>query len=252
MSVGVERADVFEDLAGEERDLARLLEGLDEDSAQRESLCPGWTVADVVLHLAQTQEMVVTTIEGGEGPSFDAGNASNVDELMDRWVAAERGASLAELRARWARACAAAGKSMREADPSKTYTWAATPLKARTLATTRLSEQWIHAHDIADPLAIEYPDTERLWHIARLAHRTIPYAFMRAGADAAPEVHAVLTGPADAVWEFGSPDAPVHVTGTAGEFCRIAARRLDPSEATSIEAKGERAEEVLALLRTYA
>ena len=248
----VERTDVFEDLAAEEREIGRLLAGLDESSANRESLCPGWTVADVVLHLAQTQEMVVTSIEGGEGPSFDAGDASTVDELMDRWVAAERGASLAELRDRWTRACESAGRAMREADPSVTYVWAATPLKARTLATTRLSEQWIHAHDIADPLGIEYADTDRLWHIARLAHRTIPYAFTRAGADAPPEVSAALTGPAGDAWEFGSSDAPVRITGTAGEFCRIAARRLDPKDASSIQAEGEGAEEVLALLRTYA
>ena len=63
--------------------------------------------------------------------------------------------------------------------------WVAGRLSAMTLATTRLSEHWIHAQDIAMPLELSYPDDDRLWHIARLAHRTIPYAFMRAGRPAA-------------------------------------------------------------------
>jgi uncharacterized protein (TIGR03084 family) len=243
---------VFEDLVAEERVLEDALRSLDDRQAEHESLCPGWTISDVLLHLAQTQEMVVASITGAPAASFDAGDASTVDDLMARWVDAERGASLAELRDRWQKACAAANDAMRNADPNATFTWAATPLKARTLATTRLSEQWIHAHDIADPLGIDYPDTDRLWHIARLAHRTLPYAFMRANAPAPPAVRAELVSPTEEPWVFGPDDAPTRVTGVAGEFCRIAARRLDPDDARSIRAEGERAEEVLAFLRTYA
>jgi hypothetical protein len=55
-----------------------------------------------------------------------------------------------------------------------------TDLSARTMATTRLSECWIHACDIAGAVGAQIPATERLWHIARLAWRTIPYAFARA------------------------------------------------------------------------
>lgn len=250
-SRSVER-DVFADLAAEENALGAAVAALDDEAGKHPSSCPGWTVADVLLHLAQTQEMVVTSIRGGEGPAFDAGDAATVDELMERWVAAERGASFAAIRDRWSTACESALKALREADPDATYTWAATPLKARTLATTRLSEQWIHAHDIADPLGIEYPDTDRLWHIARLAQRTIPYAFMRASAPEPPSVQVRLRSPSGETWTFGPDHAATRITGSAGEFCRIAARRLDPAAADSIEVEGERGEEVLNLLRTYA
>ena len=55
------------------------------------------------------------------------------------------------------------------------------PVKPATLATTRLAEHWAHGLDITGPLGIEFPDTERLRHIAWLAHRTLPYALSLAG-----------------------------------------------------------------------
>ena len=106
--------------------------------------------------------------------------------------------------------------------------------------------------DIAGPLGISYPDGERLWHIARLAHRTIPYAFMRAGAEPPGAVYMELNGPSGEAWTFGETSAPIRITGDAGELCRIAARRLPPAEASSVTASGERADEVLDLIRTYA
>ena len=46
-------------------ELAGLLAGRDEaDFALPTPGCPGWTVADVVLHLAQTDEFAITSAEG--------------------------------------------------------------------------------------------------------------------------------------------------------------------------------------------
>jgi hypothetical protein len=42
-------------------------------------------------------------------------------------------------------------------------------LSARTLATTRLAETWIHAGDVAGALGVTLPPTDRLRPIARLA-----------------------------------------------------------------------------------
>ena len=243
----------LEALVQEQEQLEDVLLSLDdEDAAGRESACPGWTVCDVVLHLAQTEEMVVASITGEGAPEFAGGGASTVDELMARWVETERSGSFEEVRERWMEARRAALGALGGADPSASFTWAAAPLKPRTLATTRLSEHWIHAQDVAAPLGIDYPDTERLWHIARLAHRTIPYAFIRAGAEAAPDVFVELKGPAGDDWTFGEPSAQVRIEGDAGQFCRVAARRMDASAATGLSVSGERADEVMNLVRTYA
>ena len=68
-------------------------------------------------------------------------------------------------------------------EPGDRLQWVAGDVAARTLATTRLAETWIHAGDVAAGLGVELEPTDRLWHIARLAWRTIPYAFQRAGAE---------------------------------------------------------------------
>jgi hypothetical protein len=106
--------------------------------------------------------------------------------------------------------------------------------------------------DIADPLGIDNPDTDNIEHIAWLAWRTIPYAFMRVGRDDAPSVRAELIAPRGETVTFGTDDATCVVTGSMGEFCRVAARRMSPTQANSLRAEGEKADDVLALVRTYA
>jgi uncharacterized protein (TIGR03084 family) len=129
--------------------------------------------------------------------------------------------------------------------------WATGPLKPATLATTRLAEYWAHGLDITGPLGIDYPDTDRLRHIAWLAHRTLPYAFSLAGEAPVP-VRCSLTAP-DGVtaWTFGPDDAESEISGPAGAFCRVAAQRLDPAK-SDLAISGPHGATALRLVRTYA
>jgi hypothetical protein len=52
-------------------------------------------------------------------------------------------------------------------------------------------------------------------------------------------------------WRFGPPDAESAITGTAGEFCRVAAQRLDPAQ-SGLRASGPHGATALRVLRTYA
>lgn len=246
-----ETRDVHADLAVEQEQLEALLAGLADADWDQPSSCQGWTISDVVLHLAQTEEAVVASVTG-EAFRFPGGLAGgNVDEIVAGWVKTERGASPDEVFGRWKAARRAALSALADADPDAPVTWAAAPLKPRTLATTRLSEHWTHAQDVAEPLGADYPDTDRLWHIARLAHRTVPYAYARAGRDDPPSIRLRLAAPSGDIWEFGDAGAEVEITGSASEFCRVAGRRLDPADA-ELEAGGGRAVELLSLVRTYA
>jgi len=248
----MEQPNVFDELRAEDAKIYSMLSSLPESDWNCLSSCEGWTVADVVLHLAQTDEAVVASITGAGFPSIQGVSGGTVDELMANWVETERGMSPDDLLARWRRASDEAARTLEDADPRRALSWAAAPLKPRTLATTRLSEHWIHAHDIADPLGIDYPDTSRLGHIAWLAHRTIPFAFARAGLPGPPTVRLELSGPQGEEWTFGAVDSMVTIRGAAGEFARIAARRLTPSEARNLSWTGDRASQVLECVRTYA
>ena len=166
-------------------------------------------------------------------------------------IAGERGDGPA-VRDRWQAGIDRLDALLRGGDPATKVTWVAGRLSLRTLATTRLAETWIHTGDVAEALAVSVAPTERLEHIARLAWRTLPYAFQRAGRPAPGPVAFRLTGPTGRAWTF-EPDEPATtiVSGPGVDLCAVAGRRLDPA-ATALVAEGPDATAVLELVRTYA
>jgi uncharacterized protein (TIGR03084 family) len=239
---------IFDDLEAEQDRLEGILAGLDGAQWAARSAAPGWSVADVVLHLAQTEEAVVASAAGTSLRL--APGSGGTDQIADDLVRAERAAPSVIFH-RWREARRAAVRALRAADPGQPLSWVETPLKPATLATTRLAEHWAHGLDITAPLDIAFPDTRRLRHIAWLAHRTLPYAFTQAGLGA-QHVRCDLTAP-DGVtsWEFGPDTAESAIGGPAGDFCRVAAQRLPP-ERSGLTASGPHGAPALRLLRTYA
>ena len=259
-------------LQDQDAELDGLLRDLDEDGWELPSRCPGWAITDVVVHVAQTNEAAAASAEGrpeGVAAVFrdaarDAPPGATIDAVVALTVAAERGRSGKEVYDRWRASAAAQTAALAACDPGARLPWAVGELSAVTLATTRLAEVWIHTGDVAAGLGRELGPSERLRPIARLAWRTLPYAFSRAGLTLAGPVAVSLTGPDGTAWDF-TPDGPAAttVTGPALDFCRVAARRIDPSDtaltatgadaaATDLQAQGPDAAEVLRLVRTFA
>lgn len=240
---------IFDDLAAEQDRLEELLDGLDEAQWLSPSSAAGWTVADVVLHLAQSEEGVRASVSDA-GHDLRPASGATVGEAMDRLVRAERTAP-AEAFRRWREARRAAVAALRSADPGRPLGWVETPLKPATLATTRLAEHWAHGLDIAGPLGLDLPDTDRLRHVAWLAHRTLPYALSLTGGGSR-DVSCELTAPNGTdVWRYGPADAESSITGPAGAFCRVAAQRLAPEE-SGLRTSGPHGDTALKVLRTYA
>jgi uncharacterized protein (TIGR03084 family) len=245
--------DVIDDLAAEQERIEEALTELDEAAWNSPSSATGWSIADVVLHLALSEEAVVASTSGtslADAPPASLAGATSMDDMMARWVAAER-APWPEVFDRWRRARRAALAALRAADPQVRLPWAAAPLKPAALATTRLAEHWAHALDITGPLGLPYPDTDRLRHIAWLAHRSLPYAFSVAGQQP-HDVYCELIAP-DGVtaWTFGDPANDSRIAGPAGAFCRVGAQRLRP-EASGLVASGPHGDAALRVLRNYA
>jgi uncharacterized protein (TIGR03084 family) len=242
---------VFDDLAAEQDRLDSILSGLDEAQWMSPSGAARWTVADVVLHLAQSEESVLVTISGGDlRTGLGAAAGGTVEERVDALVRAERATPDAVFD-RWQRACQQAMAALRAADPDRPVEWVTGLVKPPTLATTRLAEHWAHGLDITGPLGIDFPDTDRLRHVAWLAHRTLPYAMTLAGERPA-EVRCELTAPdGTSIWRYGHAEAESAITGPAGDFCRVAAHRLTPAE-SQLVATGPHGAAAVRLLRTYA
>ncbi len=249
-------SDLLADLADQHAELWALLRPLAEPAWQRPSPCEGWDVADVVLHLHQTDELALASLRGELASDvaefMRAGGDSSVDDAAAASVAHARGGTGTEIGVQWHGSAQRLRSAFDGVDPSARLQWVVGRLSARTLAATRLSECWIHTGDVANALGVELMPTDRLRHVARLAWRTLPYAFARSGAELAGSVGFELVGPSGARWDFGLDEHPVTVVSGRGvELCEVAGRRRDPA-ATALRATGPDSEAVLRLVRTYA
>ena len=250
--------DILIALASQHSELAEIVDGCTNDDWERPTRCVVWDVASVLAHLALTDE-VATASARGELDRYDDGllgsrehQTVSVDDAAAAQVDAERSAGGDAIRQRWHEASATMRVAFQAGDPHQRVTWVAGKLSLHTLTATRLSECWIHTGDIASALGITLPPTDRLRYIARLAWRTLPYAYERADMTMNGPVALELIGPRGEQWRF-DPDRPALTTirGSAAEFCDVAARRVDPAE-TDLVATGPDAAQVLRLVRTYA
>jgi uncharacterized protein (TIGR03084 family) len=247
--------DLLADLGDQHAELWSLLEGLAPVGWAAPSPCEGWDVADVVLHLHQTDELALASLRGDLADSIEAFMRTG-DDAIDAAAAASvrdaRGADGTEIGAWWHASAAALRTQLAATDPSARLQWVVGRLSARTLAATRLAECWIHTTDVATALGTPVAPTPRLRHVARLAWRTLPYAFGRAGRELHGAVGLDLVGPDGAAWRFGLDDAPATVVrGSGADLCALAGRRVEPAD-TDLVATGPDADAVLALIRTYA
>ncbi len=249
--------EILAGLDEQQAELDGLINPVDEAAWAAASRCNGWTVSDVMLHLAQTNEMAIGSLTAafdetlqrlteGLRPSGD------VDDGAGLMVLKERGAPPSDVYARWRHGVDELMAAFRRSDAHERVQWVAGTLSVHTLATTRLAETWIHTNDVACGLGVVLPAPDRLRHIARLAWRTLPYAFMRAGRELKGTVAFELTAPHGDQWRFAADaTADTVLRGSAAELCAVAGQRAKAPD-TSLTAEGPDASDVLELVRTFA
>jgi uncharacterized protein (TIGR03084 family) len=250
--------DLLSALAAQHAELAGIIDSCSASDWERPTRCEGWDVASVLLHLALTDEGAIASARGDfdRYPDGLLGTRERqtvtVDDAAAAQVDADRAAGGDAIRARWHDTSRRMQAVFAAGDPHTRVTWVAGQLSLHTLVATRLSECWIHTDDIASALGIELPPTDRLQHIARLAWRTLPYAFERADTVMTGPVALALAGPNGEDWRFDPVEPAVTtIRGSAAEFCEVAARRIDPA-ATGLVGDGPDVAPVLRLVRTYA
>jgi uncharacterized protein (TIGR03084 family) len=200
----------------------------------------GWSIADQVRHLA-VSERAASLALAGRGAEVFAGRASGLAEVgpdvLDEWRRARKETLL----------------RFSGLDDRDRVVWGAGPMTVRSFAEARLMETWAHGLDCFAALEVAPVDTPRLRRVAGLGRRALPYAFRVAGVTPPGDPRAValdLNGPDGERWWLGPEGSTDLITGTAGEWCRVATRRLR-AEDTSLEATSPLAAAAIDVARAY-
>ncbi|HEV2361410.1 MAG TPA: maleylpyruvate isomerase N-terminal domain-containing protein [Acidimicrobiales bacterium] len=136
--------DVVSDLRDQHLELDTLLASLAASDWDRPTRCEGWSVADVVLHLSQTDEMALASLTDSYAETFSRLTGGtlgrDIDEGAANMVDGHRGAPGAEVHAKWRAGAAELQAALASRDGHDRVQWVVGTLSVQTLATTRLAE----------------------------------------------------------------------------------------------------------------
>lgn len=242
--------EILADLVAEQQALDQMLQRAPERDWKRRTRAPKWTVQDTISHLAWSEDYAMAALEGDEEQLAEVG-AIGVDGFNEKGVKAGRGKRPQEVIEWWRYSRAAVVDALSRRRPDERIAWYVSDMSARTFATARLMETWAHGLDIREALGKEVEDTPRLRHVAFLGWATLPYAFEQAGEEYSEPVRVEVVGPGYARWVFGPEESGQVIKGTAGDWCRVAVRRLDAEDADSLTATGEIAAKALRVARAF-
>lgn len=242
--------EILADLVAEQQLLDQYLQSIRDRDWRTKTPAAGWDVRDQVSHLAWSEEYAYNALEEAGSRLSEAYDAET--KTLHTEVGVERGRAMRpqEVIEWWRGTRARVVDALSHKSPSDRVPWFFTDMSARTFATARLMETWAHGLDIHASFDDQPEDSTRLRHIAWLAWRSLPFSFSAAGEDYDGPVRVELIGPDYSKWIYGPADATQVIRGNAGEFCRVAVRRLDAAD-TSLKTEGEIAELAVRVVRTY-
>jgi uncharacterized protein (TIGR03084 family) len=218
---------VADDLHAEGEELYRLLRDMDTGYWTQESTFKAWTVWDVLAHLHVADYMALMSLKSPDDFHAFMGEMRKVGPIRDfatRWLneGLEHGLPGPDLLEKWWTSFASLCDAFRNAEPDRRYVWAGPDMKARMLATARLMETWAHGWEVYDLMGVARNHTDRLKNVATIGVRTYGWTFANRKLEVPePAPYVKLTAPSGAIWEWGDPDSPHRVEGSAVEFCQV-------------------------------
>lgn len=240
--------EILSDLVAEEQSLDQLLQKIAIRDWTRRTTERGWTIQDIVAFLASSEEFALSVIEDGEAPIRESDAYGSLDEYASSGIARGRSMRPQDVIEWWRGARAGVVDALSRMNPSDRLSWFGGDIGARSFATARLTETWAYGLDVQAIANIEAEDTARIRHVARFSWQSLPYAFKRAGHVYVP-IRLEVIGPGYAKWVHGPEDSDQRIKGAAGEWCRVATRRMVVGD-TSLHAEGEVARLALEIAST--
>ncbi|NNC93107.1 MAG: maleylpyruvate isomerase family mycothiol-dependent enzyme [Acidimicrobiia bacterium] len=243
--------EILADLVAEQQGLDQFLQSIDYRKWPTPTPATGWTIHDQVSHLASSEELAFSAIDGGADAVASAiKKYETVDHFTEGGVKRGREMRPGQVIEWWRHARADVVDALSRMTGKERIPWLAGDMSARSFATVRLMETWAHGLDIHASVDSEPVDTTRLRHVAFLGWATLPFAFEQAGEDYPVPIRIELRAPEYQKWIFGPENAENIVRGEAGDWCRVAVRRVDAAD-TELEAVGDLAARALQLAKAY-
>ncbi|MCU1600159.1 MAG: wyosine base formation protein [Frankiales bacterium] len=243
-------SSLLRDLQDEHAALDARVCGLTEEQWRTPTPAEGWDVADCIAHLHYFDGTAVLALT--DAAAFDV----HLKALLGGHV--QPGADVqygrdntgGELLADWRRGRAALVAATEKADPGARVPWYGPPMSLTSFASARLMETWAHGQDVSDALGLAPVTSDRLRHVCHIGVQARPYAYLVHGVDNpdAP-VHVALTGPGAGEW--GPPDAPDRITGTALDFALLVTQRRHLDD-LSLSVEGDTAAQWASIAQAYA
>jgi uncharacterized protein (TIGR03083 family) len=150
--------------------LDHFFSGLDEALWERPSRCPGWTIRDVLCHLAG-EELYNHACLNGDLETFGAmvraaGIAGGYDDFNQWCVRQRRGLPVSEVLAEWREANGETRHRMTSLGRDAPLTTAAGPYPAGLQAFHYCSEYATHADDVGAPVAPGERPGRAMWRVS--------------------------------------------------------------------------------------
>lgn len=243
--------EILSDLVAEQQSLDQFLQRVAIRDWDRATPAAGWSIRDTVSHLATFEEYAFNALAEGGSRQVEADQYPTDEAFTEAGILPGREMRAQDVIEWWRGSRAKVIEELSRSAPDTRVPWFKSDMSAKTFATTRLMETWAHGLDVYSSLGEECEDTIRLRHIAWLGWKSLPYAFELAGKEYSKPVRIEVLGPQWSKWVFGPEDTDQVIKGQAGEWCRVAVRRMDASDADSLKAQGDVAETALLVARAY-
>lgn len=235
--------------------LRSLATQLDDDAWHRDSILPGWTVADIVAHIIGTESLLA----GRPVPDIDISDAAHVrnpiGELNERWLrhfAATSRPALIDAFDEIVDVRTTALDAMSQSDFDDQTLTPAGPDSYGRFMRIRIFDCWMHDVDLRDSLSLAPPvqTAPAQWAVTEI-FASLPYVVgKRAGTPAGTRVGVEVMGATSAtahvevaerarlVDDFGSAAADVSLRVDAIDLARLVGGRSTANPA-SVTVKGD-------------
>jgi len=240
--------EILSDLVAEQQFLDQFLQRISLKDWDRPTPASGWTIRDTISHLADSEEFTAGILDG----TADLQRYRSTHDLDEiRHEAVEKGRKMRpqDVIEWWRGGRAKVVEPLSRMPAGHRVDWIEGTMSAKTLATNRLMEAWAHGLDIYATMDAEIEDSPRIRHVCWLGWKTLPYSFKVAGEDFVP-IRVEVIGPGYAKWVYGPDDAVNVIKGSAGDWARLAVRRITP-EQTALNVTGDAALTATRVVRAY-